>query len=445
MQTLSLNTSQSSQKNKVEFAGSPDAGAKNSASGAEKSPFQMELHKQTQEKKSPVQANQARAANAQKPIDQKSASSQKSATPEVEHKVKADGQDVRQQMSVDAADVADTNMIAGLNFSDINPQEVSSVEDVKAEDARLAKFIKEKTEAKADADVDANQIALFTGLPVIANAGQLPNANEVDADNDVKNSSQSDLLSDKNAGGLKSAIKAEQQESVVKGAGVSVAMEAKGVGLRLGVANTPVDEARTVTVRESVLANKLALNLSGDLSNKEVGTSVGMVQVQSQQIQAQQANNVAAMQQAGSSNVINVYPGKSGWDQAISQKVVWMVGSGEQTASLTLNPPDLGPLKVVIHVHNNQTDATFISDNNEVRKALETGLSNLRDRMSESGIQLGQANVSTSNQSQQSFEQAAQNRAAANATAALKGDQLKHVETKLVSTRAVNGLVDTFA
>jgi flagellar hook-length control protein FliK len=31
-----------------------------------------------------------------------------------------------------------------------------------------------------------------------------------------------------------------------------------------------------------------------------------------------------------------------------------MVGSEEQTASLTLNPPDLGPLQVVLSVSNDQ-------------------------------------------------------------------------------------------
>ena len=66
--------------------------------------------------------------------------------------------------------------------------------------------------------------------------------------------------------------------------------------------------------------------------------------------------------------MIQAYPGKTGWNEAISQKIVWMVGASEQSATLTLNPKDLGPLQVVIQVNNEKADATFISENPEVRK-----------------------------------------------------------------------------
>lgn len=159
-----------------------------------------------------------------------------------------------------------------------------------------------------------------------------------------------------------------------------------------------------------------------------------------------QVNAALSMQQATSTNVISAYPGKSGWDQAISQKVVWMVGAGEQSATLTLNPPDLGPLQVVIHVHNDQADATFISDNTEVRQALEDGMSNLRDKMSESGIQLGQANVSSGGQSQQAFQQATQSRMAAQQGNGTPSSTVAEAASGVATTvRVANGLVDTFA
>lgn len=152
-------------------------------------------------------------------------------------------------------------------------------------------------------------------------------------------------------------------------------------------------------------------------------------------------------QQLGSSNTVNVYPGKAGWDQAIGQKVVWMVGAEVQSASLTLNPPDLGPLQVVISVNNDQVDTTFISDNEIVRQALEDGLSNLREKMSESGIQLGQANVNSSNQSQQGFQQTARGASSATGVAKSSSDGLPDSasDQASVSIRSSNGLVDTFA
>jgi len=158
-----------------------------------------------------------------------------------------------------------------------------------------------------------------------------------------------------------------------------------------------------------------------------------------------QINADMAAQQIGSSNLINAYPGKTGWDQAISQKVMWMVGNGEQSASLTLNPPDMGPLQVVISVNNDKADTTFISDNPEVRKALEDGMANLRDKMNESGIQLGQANVSSGGQAQQEFQQAAQSRMNAQRNVGNAVEPAQTASSATATVRVSNGLVDTFA
>jgi flagellar hook-length control protein FliK len=85
--------------------------------------------------------------------------------------------------------------------------------------------------------------------------------------------------------------------------------------------------------------------------------------------------------------------GNPGWDQALGQKVVWMVKGEQQSASLTLNPPELGPLKVVLQVSNAQATATFVAAQPEVRQALEAAMPRLRDMLGEAGIQLGQASV----------------------------------------------------
>lgn len=155
-----------------------------------------------------------------------------------------------------------------------------------------------------------------------------------------------------------------------------------------------------------------------------------------------QQTNALQPAQAASANVIAAYPGKPGWNEAIGQRVVYMVGAAEQSATLTLNPPDLGPLQVVIHVHNDQADATFISDNSEVRKALEDGMGNLRDMLNQSGINLGQTNVGSGSQ-QQELEQMARARSQTRVESA--GTSVETSQQKVVIQRASNGLVDTFA
>jgi len=146
----------------------------------------------------------------------------------------------------------------------------------------------------------------------------------------------------------------------------------------------------------------------------------------------------------GRDNNINVYPGKAGWNEAVSQKIIWMVGATEQTAKLTLNPPELGPLDVIINVKNDKADATFISENPEVRKALEDGVSTLRQLMGQAGVELGQANVSTGKQ-QQAFQQANQDQLARQnaANSTTQFEEGNNIRPALV--RESNGLVDIFA
>lgn len=134
------------------------------------------------------------------------------------------------------------------------------------------------------------------------------------------------------------------------------------------------------------------------------------------------------------------------WNEAIGKRIVWMVGTEQQSATLTLNPPDLGPLQVVIQVHNQQADATFISQNPEVRQALQDGLDNLRDMMTNSGIQLGQANVHSDNQTQQNSQQHAQRSTKSVFDPIATPDHAQLTATNTTSRVFVsNGLVDTFA
>lgn len=140
--------------------------------------------------------------------------------------------------------------------------------------------------------------------------------------------------------------------------------------------------------------------------------------------------------------------GSSGWDQALGQKVVWMVAGSQQSASLTLNPPDLGPLQVVLNVSNNQATANFTAAQPEVRQALENAMPKLRDMLGEAGIQLGQANVSAGMPNQQQGKSG--ERQASSSRSSGRGGDGDASETAVRVTRTEtisngNGLVDTFA
>ena len=123
---------------------------------------------------------------------------------------------------------------------------------------------------------------------------------------------------------------------------------------------------------------------------------------------AQQAEGMAALGaivQSGQINATSEVSAASGslrppvgtqdWDTALSQQVAWMANSQQQTATLTLNPPDLGPMRIVLNLSDNthQLGASFLAAHPETRAALEAAMPRLREMLDSAGIQLGQTSV----------------------------------------------------
>lgn len=86
--------------------------------------------------------------------------------------------------------------------------------------------------------------------------------------------------------------------------------------------------------------------------------------------------------------------GNSGWANEFSQKIVWMSSQQNQVAELHLNPPDLGPLNVVLKFSDNQVSALFTSPHGTIRDAVENALPKLREMLADNNIMLGNATVS---------------------------------------------------
>ncbi|MDB5745557.1 MAG: hypothetical protein JWP72_405 [Massilia sp.] len=110
---------------------------------------------------------------------------------------------------------------------------------------------------------------------------------------------------------------------------------------------------------------------------------------------ASQASALQHAQASGSvpADRLSARVGTPAWDNQVGQKVIWMVGGADQSATLELNPPDLGPVQVVLNVSNDMASVSFSSQQLEVRQALGNALPRLREMMSESGIALGNATV----------------------------------------------------
>jgi flagellar hook-length control protein FliK len=196
----------------------------------------------------------------------------------------------------------------------------------------------------------------------------------------------------------------------------------------------------------AVLPGQIAAALSPDALKLDEARTDGFGNLSMAAAQSAQPGTLGAPASTAG-NALAPSVGSAAWSQALGERIVWMAAGAQQTASLTLNPPNLGPLQVVINVNNDQATASFFAAQPEVRQALEAALPKLREMMNESGIQLGQATVSAEQQQQQ-FNEAA-NREARRTAAAYPGsggvDDTAVPSLPAQIRQSGRGLVDTFA
>ncbi|MBC3876969.1 flagellar hook-length control protein FliK [Undibacterium sp. FT79W] len=220
----------------------------------------------------------------------------------------------------------------------------------------------------------------------------------------------------------------------------------KGEPLKLQT-STPQDVSPKTNVSADKLErsiDQLALSL-----RKDEAMSPANVQQAPPQQQLNATQN-ATLTGAVSANQISPPLNSSAWDKAVGQKVIWMVGASMQSAELTLNPPDLGPLQIVLNVTNDQANATFISAHPDVREALEASLPKLRQMMDDAGVQLSgfSVNAEASNQGQQGREFRQTNPSTSIARnggseSVISNQPISDVKTTKIISRI--GAVDTFA
>ncbi|AAZ97558.1 putative flagellar hook-length control protein FliK [Thiobacillus denitrificans ATCC 25259] len=193
----------------------------------------------------------------------------------------------------------------------------------------------------------------------------------------------------------------------------------------------------------ATFAERLAVARQGDPAGASERVAELMSQPGLRAVAAPPAEATAVHEAGGKHLAPSV--GTAAWGQALGEKLVWMASGNQQTASLTLNPPNLGPLQIVVNVSNDQATANFFAAQPEVRQALESAFPRLREMMSEAGIQLGQATVSAETPQQQSHPSDSQGHRAAAGFARGADDGVDLAAGLATPARSGRGLVDTFA
>lgn len=161
----------------------------------------------------------------------------------------------------------------------------------------------------------------------------------------------------------------------------------------------------------------------------------------------------AATELPARQTVLPVAPALSSpaWSQAFSEQVLWAARAELQSASLTLNPPELGPVTIELQLDDTQATASFGSAQPEVRKAIEDALPALKTLFAEAGLDLRQADVGSGDaQSRQSRDlQDSQDRGRDHRTSGRAGDaapnQAAPDPAAPAAARQSHRLLDTFA
>ena len=160
--------------------------------------------------------------------------------------------------------------------------------------------------------------------------------------------------------------------------------------------------------------------------------------------------NMTAVNTPNNPQAVTSPIGSSAWANEFSQKITWMSNQQNHSAVLHLNPPDLGPLNVVLKISDNQLTAQFTSPHSAVREAVENALPRLREVLADNQIMLGNATVSDQPPRDRSGEGFMNQGSGSSAQHDLSptetnSNRLSPVAAQNVPARRHNGILDTFA
>lgn len=133
---------------------------------------------------------------------------------------------------------------------------------------------------------------------------------------------------------------------------------------------------------------------------------------------------------------------QSDWADAFGDKIIWLTNQTVKSASLQVNPQELGPIEIQVKLNQEQASIQFNSHHVHTKEIIEQAMPRLREMMSEQGLNLVDIDVSTNTSSSK------QEHAEAPEPGNLGEPRQEHPEQALISPITGNkpqGLVDFFA
>ncbi|MDY0925900.1 flagellar hook-length control protein FliK [Enterobacter sp. CFBP8995] len=259
---------------------------------------------------------------------------------------------------------------------------------------------KDKSEASSLTASDLQNVqALFAMLPV-AVENRTSTATVSSGTGEGKADTRASLNSALLSGSLEGAVKEEtaQPDSTAKkssDAGTLLTQTAASTQTSSSV-NTSASNSSGLTLDESF---KQVLNALSKPEERTAAQSSDdpVTPLTSAPLSATSSlvSSTASTSTTPSTPMLNAQLGSSEWQQALSQQIVMFSRNGQQNAELRLHPQDLGAIQISLTLDKDQAQLSMVSSHSQVRAALEAALPQLRTALAESGINLGQSNVSS--------------------------------------------------
>ncbi|MEF8753950.1 MAG: flagellar hook-length control protein FliK [Accumulibacter sp.] len=135
------------------------------------------------------------------------------------------------------------------------------------------------------------------------------------------------------------------------------------------------------------------------------------------------------------------------WASEFGQKLLWFASNEQQTARITVHPPQLGVVEISLNLDRDGATAHFASPSAEVRSAIEAAMPRLREMFANAGIDIGQLSVGSHASGQQSQGQGDSSPATRRQpdAAILGSDPPAGVFVSPVATRHGQAMIDVFA
>lgn len=235
--------------------------------------------------------------------------------------------------------------------------------------------------------------------------------------------------------------------------------EVQGTNEFVPVTSDSGEEAPDQSLDASLQPQKMAMTKSPAQPTPSATEVISVQQDATEQMieeeaieQAQQQEEMAQLeknekQARKNEQIIQLDKNQQMWGDKISERISMMAGKNIQTATIHLDPPELGSLEIKMQINSEQTAQIQVqAQGPQVKEVLESSAQRLRDMLEQEGIALDQFDVSDQSSAFASSDDSSEQGEGDQALEYESSEMLSDEEiTERVFSGNSKGLLDTFA